>query len=54
MYEDKSQIPHSGDAWLILSDNKIVMIETKNYTSTINKSEIEKMEYDMKHNSHIM
>ena len=51
MYEDKSQIPHSGDAWLILSDNKIVMIEIKNYTSTINKSEIEKMEYDMKHNN---
>ena len=51
MYEDKSQIPHCGDAWLILSDNKIVMIESKNYTSTINKSEIEKMEYDMKHNN---
>ena len=51
IYEDKSQIPHSGDAWLFLSDNKVVMIEIKNYSNTINKHEIEKMEYDMKYNN---
>ena len=51
LYEDKSQVAHSGDAWLLLPDSKVVMIETKNYTNTINKNEIVKMEYDMKHNN---
>jgi hypothetical protein len=51
LYEDKSQIAHSGDAWIHLPDNKIIMIETKNYTNTVNKAEIEKMEYDMKFNN---
>ena len=51
LYEDKSQIAHSGDAWVHLPDNKIIMIETKNYTNTVNKGEIEKMEYDMKFNN---
>lgn len=51
LYEDKSHVPHSGDAWLFLSDGKVVMIESKNYTNTINKNEVEKMEFDMKHNN---
>jgi hypothetical protein len=51
LYEDKSHVAHSGDAWLFLPDGKVVMVESKNYTNTINKNEIEKMEYDMKHNN---
>ena len=51
LYEDKSNVAHSGDAWLLLPDSKIVMVESKNYTNTINKNEIIKMEYDMKHNN---
>jgi len=51
LYEDKSHVAHSGDAWLLLPDSKIVMVESKNYTNTINKNEIIKMEYDMKHNN---
>jgi len=51
LYEDKSHVPHSGDAWLYLPDNKKILIESKNYTNTINKNEVEKMENDMKHNN---
>jgi hypothetical protein len=51
VYEDKSHVAHSGDAWLYLPDNKVIMIESKNYTNTINKNEVEKMEFDMKHNN---
>ena len=50
-YEDKSHTPHSGDAWIVLPNNYKIMIESKNYLTTINKSEIEKMEYDMKFNN---
>jgi hypothetical protein len=50
-YEDKSGIAHSGDAWITLYNNIKVMVESKNYTNTIGKSEIEKAEYDMKHNN---
>jgi len=46
-FESKSQTPHSGDAWLYLPDNKIIMLESKNYTSTVNKDEIIKLESDM-------
>lgn len=46
-YESKSHTPHSGDAWLYLPDNKIIMLESKNYTSTVNKDEITKLEFDM-------
>jgi hypothetical protein len=46
-YENKSQIPHSGDAWLYFSNNKIVMLESKNYINVVNKDEINKMKYDM-------
>jgi len=48
MYEDKSGVAHSGDAWITLGNNDKIMIESKNYTTTVGKSEIEKMEYDMK------
>ena len=51
IYEDKSNVPHSGDAWITLPNNMIIMIESKNYTTTVNKSEVEKMEYDMKYNN---
>jgi hypothetical protein len=46
-FERKSQTPHSGDAWLHLPDNKIIMLESKNYTTTINKDEITKLQNDM-------
>lgn len=42
-----NHIPHSGDAWLYLPDNKIIMLESKNYTSTISKDEVNKMQNDM-------
>ena len=42
---------HSGDAWIYLPDKEKIMIEAKNYTKTINKDEVEKMEYDMKFNN---
>lgn len=51
IYEDKSHVDHSGDAWIILPDKKVIMIESKNYTATINKNEIAKMEFDMKFNN---
>jgi len=47
-YKDMSQIPHSGDGWLTFSDNKIVMLESKNYNINISKDEVDKMERDMK------
>jgi hypothetical protein len=50
-YEDKSGVAHSGDAWIYLPDKEKIMIEAKNYTKTINKDEVEKMEYDMKFNN---
>lgn len=50
IYEDKSGVSHSGDAWITLPNNEKIMIESKNYTNTVNKTEIEKMEYDMKFN----
>lgn len=46
-YEKKNNIPHSGDAWIYLPDNKIIMLESKNYTSTVNKDEIIKLQNDM-------
>jgi len=50
-YEKKNHIPHSGDAWLYLPDNKIIMLESKNYTTPVKKEEINKLEYDMKNNN---
>jgi hypothetical protein len=49
-YEKKNTVAHSGDAWLYLPDNQIIMIESKNYLNTINKDEVAKLEYDMKFN----
>ena len=46
-FESKSQTPHSGDAWLYLPDNKIIMLESKNYTGTVNKDEVTKLQSDM-------
>ena len=46
-FDRKSQTAHSGDAWLILPDNTIVILESKNYTTTINKDEILKLQNDM-------
>lgn len=46
-FKNTSQISHSGDAWLYFPDNKIIMLESKNYTSTINKDEIIKLQNDM-------
>jgi len=46
-FERKSTEPHSGDAWLYLPDNKIIMLESKNYTKSINNNEIIKLNSDM-------
>ena len=46
-FKNTSQIPHSGDAWLYLPNNKIIMLESKNYTNTVNKDEINKLKNDM-------
>jgi hypothetical protein len=50
-YKKTNTIPHSGDAWLYLPDEKIIMLESKNYTTTVNKDELIKMENDMKTNN---
>lgn len=46
-FERKSNVAHSGDAWLYLPDGKLIMLESKNYTTTVNKDEIIKMQSDM-------
>ena len=46
-FKNMSHIPHSGDAWLYLPNNKIIMLESKNYTNTVNKDEIIKLQNDM-------
>lgn len=46
-FEKKAHIPHSGDAWLYLPDSRVIMLESKNYTSTVNKEEINKLQSDM-------
>ena len=46
-FERKGHVPHSGDAWLSLPDNKIIMLESKNYGTVVNKDEINKMQSDM-------
>jgi len=47
IFERKSGVAHSGDAWLYLPNKKIIMLESKNYTTTINKDEVNKMKSDM-------
>jgi len=49
-FENKAKTPHSGDAWLHLPDKNILMLESKNYNTRINKNEVDKMEFDMKTN----
>ena len=46
-FDRKSNIAHSGDAWLYLPDGKLIMLECKNYTTTVNKDEIIKLQSDM-------
>jgi hypothetical protein len=46
-FDRKSQVSHSGDAWLYLPDGKLIMLESKNYTTTVNKDEINKLQSDM-------
>lgn len=46
-FDRKSQTAHSGDAWLILPDNTIIILESKNYNTTVNKDEIIKLQNDM-------
>jgi len=46
-FKDMSHIPHSGDAWLTLTNDKIIMLESKNYTTVVNKDEVIKMQNDM-------
>jgi len=47
-FKSTAKIPHSGDGWLYLPNNNIIMIESKNYTTSVNKDEVIKMENDMK------
>ena len=46
-FERKGQVAHSGDAWLYLPNKQIIMLESKNYTTTVNKDEINKLQNDM-------
>ena len=36
-FKSTAKIPHSGDGWLYLPNNNIIMIESKNYTTSVNK-----------------
>jgi hypothetical protein len=47
IFERKSQINHSGDAWLHLPNDNTIILESKNYTTTVNKEEIIKLQNDM-------
>jgi hypothetical protein len=46
-FKNTSQIAHSGDAWLYLPNDKVIMLESKNYTNCVNKDEVIKMQNDM-------
>jgi len=46
-FDRKSQTAHSGDAWLTLPDNTIIILESKNYNTVVNKDEILKLQSDM-------
>lgn len=46
-FKNMAHVAHSGDAWLYLPDNKVIMLESKNYTNTVNKDEVIKMQNDM-------
>ena len=51
IFKKMNTVPHSGDACLYLPDDKIIMLESKNYNTTVNKDELIKMENDMKTNN---
>lgn len=46
-FERKSGTAHSGDAWLHSDDGTIIMLESKNYATTVNKDEFSKLKADM-------
>jgi hypothetical protein len=46
-FKNTTHIPHSGDAWLTLPNEKIIMLESKNYVDQVNKDQIIKMQNDM-------
>lgn len=46
-FEQTALTSHSADAWLYLPDDDIIMLESKNYTSTVAKKELEKFQNDM-------
>lgn len=47
IFERKSGASHSGDAWIQLDDGSIIMLESKNYVTTVNKDEVAKLKSDM-------
>lgn len=51
LFKKTNIIPHSGDAWLYLPNDRVIMLESKNYNTTVNKDELIKMENDMKTNN---
>jgi hypothetical protein len=46
-FKKTNHIAHSGDAWLYLPDDKIIMLESKNYSTTVGKEELIKLHNDM-------
>jgi hypothetical protein len=46
-FEQTASTSHSADAWLHLPDEEIIMLESKNYTNTVAKKELDKFENDM-------
>ena len=50
-FERKSGVAHSGDAWLYLPDNTIIILESKNYNTTVGKDELIKLQNDMVSNN---
>jgi hypothetical protein len=46
-YKDMSKVARSGDGWLTFPGNQITMLESKNYTTSVSKDELDKMERDM-------
>ena len=53
IFERKSSVAHSADAWIQLDNNEIIMLESKNYATTVNKDEVAKLKSDMI-NHHIL
>lgn len=44
-----NHIPHHADAKFITPDNQEILIELKNYKTYVDKKEIDKLKFDMKH-----